>query len=164
MAITSMVQLQKLLESRTQVALSKTQKEIYDVINKHIAMYYKEKAFRKRTSDVPKEYVRTKRFLRSLIKTKLVLSRSGVACNVQINPKYLNYRYKGNPKWKDNVPATGRDVVSWANETSHDYTHGYTVSGFSSWWDDAMQELGGRQGIYNIIKKNLKAVGIPLNK
>ena len=164
MAITSMVQLQKLLESRMQIALLKSQNEIYAVFKKHIVMYYQEKAFRKRTSNIPLKYVRTKRFLHSLIKTQIVRSGNGVSCNVQINPKYLNYRYKGNPRWKGNVPATGRDVASWANETSHDYTHGYTVSGFSSWWDDSMRELGGRQGILNIMKKNLKAVGIPLSK
>lgn len=167
MAITSISQLKKLLEARIQKALEQSRNEIYAVIKKHLVMYYQDKAFRGQTSNIPVEYDRTERFLESLIKTKVVRVGNSLACNVQLDEDYLDYKYPGNPERPDNVPATGLDVATWANESSLYHTHGYTVPGTSSydpWWDVAMEELGGKQGILNIMKKNLKAVGIPLSK
>lgn len=164
MAITKMSQLQKLLQSRIQIALQNTRDEIYAVVKKHIVAYYQEKVFRDGSTNIPAIYERTNQFLESLIKTQVVTVGNSLSCKVQIDEDYLNYSYTGNPNWESNVPATGRDVATWANESSHAHTHGYTVAGRSSWWDDAMKELGGKQGIYNIMKKNLKAVGIPLSK
>lgn len=167
MAITSISQLKKSLERRIQMALTRTQKEIYDVVYDYIKQFYKDPAFSPPDVSTPDVYVRTWKFLNSLIKTDVVVTGSNISCSVQLSDDYLEYKYPGNPDWNGNVPATGLDVATWANEHGNDHTHGYTVSGTSSyvpWWDGAMKELGGKQGILNIMKKNLKAVGIPLSK
>lgn len=150
-------QLRKVLETKVKQALILTQEEIYDVIHKHIENYYEEEVFFGGSSE-PSFYSRTYEFLNSLIKTNIVTDGASVSCTVQIDDDYLKYKYPGNPSWKGNVPATGADIVSWANQG----LHGYTVSGGENFWDEALDELGGKQGILNLMKKNLKAVGVPI--
>lgn len=152
MAITSISQLKLLLQSRIKKALDITCDEIYYVFRKHLEEYYDEYD--------PNYYQRTYSFLNSLIKTEVVQKGNSLSCQIKIDEDYLKYQYEGNFGWSENVPATGRDVATWANEG----LHGGTIQGKSKWWDDAMNELGGKQGILNIMKKNLKAVGIPLSK
>ena len=166
MAIKNIVQLQKAVEARVQKALQLTQNEIYAVVQKHIEAFYQAEDFQhgNKWNNVPLFYQRTNKFLESLIKTQVVRVGNGLSCSVQLDEDYLDYEYPGNPNWKHNVPATGLDVVTWANDSSHQHTHGYTVSSRTdvAWWSDAMEELGGRQGVLNIMKKNLKAVGVPI--
>lgn len=145
----------KILDARIQYALKLTQQEIYEVIQRHITDYYKEKAFKGGTSAIPSVYERTYKFLSSLIKTEIINDNGNISCNVEINEKYLNYHYHGKS-------VSGLNVATWANESSHEHTHGGTVAGYSSFWDDAINELGGKQGIYNLMAKNLKKVGIPI--
>lgn len=173
MAIKNIVQLQKVVEARVQKALQLTQSEIYAVVQKHIEAFYQAEDFPQdwdgnnhvtQWGNKPAVYQRTNKFLESLIKTQVVRVGNGLSCSVQLDEDYLDYEYPGNPNWKHNVPATGLDVVTWANDSSHQHTHGYTVSSRTdvAWWSDAMEELGGRQGVLNIMKKNLKAVGVPI--
>lgn len=138
------------LEAKVQEALKATQQEIYDVIQRHIQRYYDEYT--------PIVYERTQQFLNSLIKTELVRTGNCISCRVQINDNYLQYKYPGNPNWKGSIPATGQDVAKWANE----HTHGSIIHRESAFWEDAMRDLGGEQGIYAIMKKNLKNAGIPI--
>lgn len=156
--ITSVSQLKKILEQKVQQALILTQEEIYDVIRHHIERYYEEEVFSPPDRSEPDVYSRTYELLNSLIKTNIVQTGASLACSVEIGEDYLRYKYPGNPNWKGNIPATGSQVASWANEGSH----GGSVSGSISFWDDAIEELGGKQGILNIMKRNLKRVGIPV--
>ena len=156
--INSVGQLRKILETKVQQALILTQEEIYDVIYKHIEDYYEEEVFSPPDRSEPDAYMRTFKFLNSLIKTKIIQTGNSLSCAVQIDDYYLKYKYPGNPSWKGNVPATGADVASWANQG----LHGYTVSGGENFWDEALDELGGKQGILNLMKKNLKKVGVPI--
>ncbi len=171
MAITSIAQLQKAIEARVQKALQLTQNEIYAVVKKHLVAFYQAKDFPHGWSEgniewtnVPAVYQRTNTFLESLIKTQVVRVGNSLACSVQLDEDYLKYEYPGNPDWEGNVPATGLDVAIWANDSAHNFTHGYIVGSRTgvAWWSDAMEELGGRIGILNIMKKNLKAVGVPI--
>lgn len=156
--INSVTQLKKILETKIQQALILTQEEIYDVIYKHIEDYYEEEVFSPPDRSEPNVYMRTFKFLNSLIKTRIIQTGNSLSCTVQIDEDYLKYKYPGNPYWEGNVPATGADVASWANQE----LHGYTVSGEIKFWDDALDELGGKQGILNLMKKNLKKVGVPI--
>lgn len=160
--INSVTQLKKILETKIQQALILTQEEIYSVIQKHIEDYYEEEVFEVEKgvySNIPFVYQRTNRFrFDSLIKTRIIQTGNSLSCTVQIDEDYLKYKYPGNPSWKGNVSATGADVVSWANQG----LHGDTVSGGENFWDEALDELGGKQGILNLMKKNLKKVGVPI--
>lgn len=150
--------LKKILNTKIQQALILTQEEIYDVINSHIQDYYKEEVFSPPDKSTPDVYQRTYQFLNSLIKTEIVQTNNTLSCKVQISEDFLNYKYPGNTAWEGHISATGADVAAWANDCSH----GGSVFGEIQFWDDAIDELGGKKGIYNLMKKNLKAVGVPI--
>ena len=157
--IKSTNQLRKIFETKAQQAIMLSQAEIYEVIQKHMEDYYNEAVF-KNGSTEPSFYSRTYRLLNSLIQTNIITENSFVSCSVQIDDNYLKYQYKGNSSWDDNVSAIGADVVGWANEG----LHGGTVGGGKPFWDNAIQELGGKSGIMKIIEKNFKKVGLPITK
>ena len=156
--ITSVNDLVKILESRVARALELSRQEIYDVIKKYIDKYYTEPVFGGR--NIPAMYRRTYQLLESLIKTDIIRDGSYLTCKVQIDPDYLNYTYPGNSEDPQNAfnPATGLDVMNWANEG----LHGGTVSGNLNIWDDAIEELGGEAGIMDIVRRNMKACGVPI--
>ena len=60
----------------------------------------------------------------------------------------MTFRYDGG--------ATGLEVLSWYNSKSH----GGTVKGSHSFWDETIDELGGEQGILNLFKENGKKIGL----
>lgn len=150
-------QLRKVLQSYVASALEKTQEEIYDVIQKSINEYYREYT--------PSFYQRTYKFLNSLVKPKVEIKGNSIECEVKIDEEYLRYHYPGS-NFANDYPATGQDVVSWANrDVPGAGNHGYTVDegrdiGF---WDEGIQTLGGEIGIirmlvYNLEKRGLKVV------
>ena len=142
--------LTKIIESRIQQALKITQQEIFEVIQKYIADYYKEPVFRNGTSAIPLLYDRTYKLLNSLIKTDIIKTNGTISCSVEIDPNYLDYQYIGG--------ISGLDVMLSANEQFH----GWSIEGDMRIWDDAMAELGLEPGIKYIMKKNLKKCGVPV--
>ncbi len=144
-----------ILEKYVASALKKTQQEIYDCIHESINEYYKEYT--------PDFYQRTYKFLNSLVKTDIVRVGNSITCEVRIDEDYLNYEYPGNGSYLFNVPATGLDVVQWANREDYmNGNHGATVDAGreQGFWDEAMQTLGGETGIIAILKNNLKRRGL----
>lgn len=139
----------KILENRIALALKMTQDEIYRVIQEHISDYYEEPVFN--GSSIPLVYDRKYKFLNSLIKTNIITTGNRVSCKVEVDPNYLDYTYV-------NGSFTGKDAWLSANQQ----LHGYTVEGDMRVWDDAMAELGLRQGILLLMKKNLKKCGVPI--
>lgn len=150
--IKSANQLQKMLETKAQQAIMLSQAEIYEVVQKHMEGYYNEAVFNPPDKTEPDVYQRTYQFLNNLIQTNITTKNGAISCSVQFDEDYFNYTYKGG--------ATGFQVLEWANEQ----THGGTVPGKIEFWNDAMEELGGRAGIMKIIEKNFKKVGLPLTK
>ena len=141
---------------------------MFKVFKKHIDKYYSE--YR------PTVYKRTYKLLNSLIKTEVQIVGNELSCAVKIDEEYLNYEYPYtgffNPSYPHNYDgrfASGYDVASWANrqypyDDEQGGNHGYTVdvgtgNGF---WNDAIEELGGRSGIMNLMKANLKKCGVPI--
>lgn len=143
--IKSMNDLSKILEARIKKALEMTQNEIWEIIQKHIDMYYDEYD--------PKKYIRTFKFqTESLIKTNIVKDGNKLSCTVEIDPDYLHYVYPGGY-------ATGLDVSVTANEHSHG---GIYDDSFGCFWDDALSEIGLAPGVLYIMKENLKKCGVPV--
>lgn len=138
----------KILEARVSLALRMTQDEIYKAIYEALLEYYHEPVFG--GGSTPKVYERTYKMLNSIIKTEIVHSGNSFACTVGVDESYLNYTYKGG--------ATGQEVWEWANAN----THGGTVKGNLEVWNNAMDNLGGKQGIINLMKQNLKKCGVPV--
>ena len=155
-AIKSINDLNKILEQRATMALKMTQKIIGECIQESIDEYYKEKVFRNGTSSIPLIYDRTYKLLNSMVKTEVVKKGNTLSCQVGISDDYLNYTYPGTNGW-DGISATGRDVLTWNNETG---SHGGTVDGDWEIWNQAIQSLGGNTGIMAILVSKLKKCGI----
>lgn len=159
--VNSMSELKRVLQNRAAYALKTTRDEIYKVIQKHITDYYHEKVFydeQGNPSSIPNMYQRTYQFLNSLMKTEVVLSGNEIGCTVKIDMDSLHYCqptttvidmiYKGyhaDTSLNDDVYETPRDI--------------HTLGNF---WNDAIEELGGRDGIMRMIKNNLKKCGVPI--
>lgn len=138
----------KILDARVSQALKMTQDEIYKVIQLSLSEYYHELVFG--GSSIPKQYERLYKMLNSIVKTDIARSGNSFSCTVGVNEGYLNYTYPGG--------ATGREVWEWANAN----THGGTVEGNLEVWNNAMDNLGGENGIINLMKQNLIKCGVPV--
>lgn len=148
--IKSISELKRVLQNRASQALKMTRDEMFKVFQKHINEYYTEKVFMGGTSAIPAMYDRTYKLLNSLIKTDVAQSGYEISCSVEIDQDYLNFTYKEG--------ATGLEVATYANTQSH----GGTVSGDIEIWNDAIEELGGQDGIIKLMENNLKKCGVPI--
>lgn len=146
--IRNAAQLKKVILSRVNKALAETRLQMSAVIQKYIDIYYDEYD--------PKKYERTyKLMLDSILIADVVQQGNRVSVQVGVDDDYLRYRYEGG--------ATGEDIFSWASGLEGDeHIHGYTVGGRVHIWEDAMDELGGREGILNLLKDNLRKQGVPI--
>lgn len=156
--IKSMSNLKKSIEFRSTYVLKTIQKEIAEYIQESIDEYYKEKVFKGKTSNQPSVYDRTYKLLNSLVKTDVIKSGNLISCQVKIDESYLSYKYP-NHFILGGVPATGQDVLKWNNQYG---SHGGTVDGDWQIWNQAMQTLGGENGIMSIFILKLKKHGIPM--
>lgn len=138
----------RILDARISQALKMTQDKIYKTLQESLLTYYHEDVFYGGSS-VPVIYDRSYKLFNSIIKTDIVKSGNGFSCKVEVNRDYLSYSYPGG--------ATGREVWEWANAN----THGGTVEGNLEVWNDAIEALGGEQGIINLMKQNLRKCGVP---
>ena len=158
MAVTvrSLAELQKIIQGRLALALQMSQQQIYKVIQDHIRRYYEEPVFRG-GSTIPSEYSRTYQFFNGLIKTGISVSGGVVSCEVKMD-EGLSYIQ----------PA--ETVLSMINSGLHadpslnagEYQTPRAIGAGSHFWDDAIEELGGKSGIYNIIVSNCRKVGLPI--
>lgn len=129
-------------KKRVALALNATQDVIYRTLQEKLSEYYYE--------ITPKVYDRTYKLFNSIIKTEIITTGDGFSCTVEVDPSYLDYTYKGG--------ATGLEVWNWANANSH----GGTVSGNIEVWNNAIDALGGKNGIINLMKQNLQKYGVPV--
>lgn len=138
----------KILDVRVAMALKMTQNEICKAFQISLSEYYHEPVFG--GSSIPKQYERLYKMLNSIVKTDIIKSGCGFSCTVEVDRDYLGYNYQGG--------ATGQEVWEWANAN----THGGTIKGNLKVWDNAIDYLGGEQGIINLMKQNLKKCGVPV--
>ena len=116
----------------------------------------------------PLVYKRQYLFLESLVHTDINQNGRSCECEVKIDERYLNYQYPGSSDSEfENIPATGYDVVKWANRENTGWghgNHGYTVNAGrdDGFWNIAMQDLGDTPGLIRLFKENLIKAGLPI--
>lgn len=139
-------QLKKIILNRVNKALSQTRFQISSVIQKHIDEYYDEYD--------PLYYKRTyKLMVDSILIADVVQQGNKVSVQIGIDKDYLRYHYEGG--------VTGETVFRWASGLEGDeHIHGYKVRGRVHIWEDAMDELGGAEGILRLLKANLAKQGV----
>lgn len=159
----NMKNFEKLVNERLSLALKFTQQEIYEVIQENIKNYYEEKVFydsiTKTRSAIPKLYDRSYQFLNSLIKTNVTIKNGVVSCSVEIDTDSLDYLQ--DPETVIDMINRGLHADKSLNDG--DYQTPRNIYGQSHFWDDSLEQLGGYDGILNIMKRNCKKVGIPIS-
>ena len=150
--------LDKVFEPYLEKAMILTRDEIFEVVSRKVSDYYNEPVFQHNPTDIPDYYQRTGNPMESLTATHISKSGNMMEFRVGWDDDYLTFRYpKGFGKSKYNG-ITGLQVL----QTFNSGTHGYTVDGEHNYWDEALSELGGEQGIINKFKANCKKVGLPI--
>ncbi len=159
--------LDKLIQSRLSLALKFTQQEIYKVIQENIKNYYEEKVFldrvSKKMSAIPNAYFRTYQFLNSLIKTDIIVKNGTVSCSVRIDTESLDYIQDGDivvdmiNRGYHADTSLNDDLLSF---NDRGYRTPYDIYAKSHFWDDSLEQLGGYNGILEIMKKNCRKVGL----
>ena len=155
--IKSFAELQKIVTGRLSLALKMSQQQIYKEIQDHIRRYYEEKVFRDGTSAIPKRYERTYQFFNGLIKTDISISNGSVSCEVKMDE---GLSYVQSAETVLNMINSGMHANPALNSGA--YKTPYYIYAEGNFWDDAINELGGETGIYNIIINNCKKVGLPI--
>ena len=155
--------LEKVIQGRLSLALKMTQQEVYKVIQKNIANYYKEKVFKDRETGMmkstPNIYNRTFQFLNSLIKTKVITQNGVISCSVKIDTDSMHYKQDA----KVVVDMINRGYHADTSLNDSNYKTPRDIYAQSNFWDDSISELGGYDGILMIMKKNCKKVGLPIS-
>ena len=101
---------------------------------------------------MPDVYNRTYNLMESLSASHIIENGDTYSFTVGWDREYLTFRYpKGFGKSQYNG-ITGLQVLQ-AFDSS---THGYTVSGSHDFWSEAINDLGGQEGIKIRFKNNLK--------
>ena len=158
--IKNMKDLDKIVQGRLSLALKFTQQEIYKVIQENIKNYYEEKVFYDMIEDkysaIPNVYDRTYQFLNSLIKTDVVVKNGIVSCSVGINIDSLDYIQDGDIV----VDMINRGYHADKSLNDGIYETPRNIRAKSHFWDDSLEQLGGYNGILQIMKKNCRKVGL----
>lgn len=146
--------LEKVVNRYIEKAMIMTRNEIFEVISEKVSDYYSEYT--------PRVYDRTGTLMESLTGSNILKTGNSFSFTVGWEDDYLSFQYPGNSLESYNPPynpATGQDVLYWFNNQSH----GGTVGGSHSYWDEAINELNARHGsIPLLFKKNLKKCGLPI--
>ena len=154
--------LDKVFESYLEKAMILTRDEIFEVVSRKVSDYYNEPVFNDPDPTEPDYYNRTGTLMESLTASHITKSGNSMEFRVGWDDEYLTFRYPRGFTHKTYGDAyngiTGLQVLQAFNSG----THGYTVIGEHNYWDEALAELGGEQGIINIFKANCKKVGLPI--
>ena len=163
MAINSFRELEKKVNACVETAMTKTRDIIFKIVSQKVFDYYQEEVFSNGNGgfcNTPAVYQRTGTLMESLSASHITRNGSHFEFTVGFDDDYLTFRYPGNPRWKKNIPATGRDVLTWFNDKSH----GGTVDGSHKFWDEAIEEIDSQYGsVGELFLQNLKATGLPIN-
>ena len=138
-------------------AMEMTENKIFDVISAKVNDYYDEYE--------PKDYHRTGTLKESLTASPIQSDNGLFSFTVGFDDDYLTFQYPGWPTVYGRAtggvnPATGHDVLSlYFNNKLHGAP---PIPGKHRFWDEAIAELGGENGIIQLFKENLKKVGLPI--
>ena len=157
--------LQKTLDSYIEKALKLTEDKIFEVVSQKVIEYYNEPVFDNPDDPTtPVYYNRTGKMLEELTASHISKQGNDYSFTVGWDNEYLNFSYKkgfitahyGN----SHNGITGLQVLQAMNNE----THGYTVEGTHSFWNEAIDEINNKYGnITNLFKQNCKMVGLSIN-
>lgn len=153
----------KVLAPYIRKALELTRDTIFEKVSQKILEYYNEPVFdNSNDSTTPVYYERTGRMMEEFTAFDIEKHGNEYSFKVGYPNEYLIFHYPSgfiSIRYGNTYNGiTGLQVLKAFN----DGTHGCTVQGNHNYWNEAINELGGEQGIINMFKQNCKRVGVPL--
>lgn len=143
-------QLKKFLVEKCAKAVSNTQKKVYEEFAGNLNQFY--------TEFHPEEYIRTGALFNSLEQNGVMTTGNGASAEVFFNtPSYVN-------GWVP-LQSGGYGYANWSGETVLNVAmkgtapHGGYAGG-TAIWTESMDVLGGKSGIRNLLKQELKKQGL----
>lgn len=144
-------QLENFLLKKCKTAVANTEKKVYKTIDGCLKKYYSEFE--------PKEYIRTKQLLHSLVKTDVKQVGKGYEAEVYFDESALDYQ-TGWVEIKSTQETGAMGYATWGAEevldTAMHGTHGGYISG-TPIWDKSMSILGD---IRQLLKQELISLGV----
>lgn len=153
---------EKFFNSKLQKAMELTRDEVFEIVSNKVSDYYKEEVFATPPHDIPDYYQRTGTLMESLSGGQVTYQNGYYSFTTGFDDDYLEFRYSGGfttRKHGSRYNAITGEQVLQAFNTS---THGYTVQGDHSYWDEALDEINSRGGLDGILKRNLIKLGVPI--
>lgn len=152
---------EKYFNSKLQKAMELTRDEVFEIVSQKVLDYYNEPVFD--GSDTPM-YHRTGHLMDSLTGGHVKYENNMYSFTVGWDDEYISYTYPGwKRRWGRGLAgknyATGEDVLTYFNTGRHG---GNGFTGDHNYWDESLEEIESRGGIGNILKKNLKKLGVPI--
>ena len=145
--------LESIVNKAIEKSMKLTQKEIFQIMKRKVAEYYKEEVFRTGTNK-PSVYNRTNKLKDSLECSPINAVNGTYVCQVGWTDEYIEFTY---PKiGKYGTSNTGGDVLRAFNSSYHGATDDYRVKGNHDYWDEIIDEINSIGGVIGIFKKNLK--------
>ena len=156
--------LDKAFEPYLEKAMILTRDEIFEVVSRKVSDYYNEPVFNDPDPTEPDYYNRTGTLMESLTASHVTKSGNSMEFRVGWDDEYISYTYPGwKRRWGRGLAgknyATGDDVLTYFNTGRHG---GDEFTGDHNYFDEALEEIKSRGGIDNILKKNLKKLGVPI--
>ena len=155
-------QMNNVLQHYILKALQLTRDELFYSISNKIVDFYHEPVFDNYNPMQPEYYKRTGHMLESLSASNIEVNQSDYKFTIGFDRDYLTFRYpRGfsiNRSQNTSKAVTGFDVLQWMNNKSH----GGTVSGEHSYWDESIEHINQLGGLNEIFKRNCKKVGLPI--
>lgn len=153
--IKSINYLNKALEPYLEKAMMLTRDEIFEVVSRKVSEYYNEPVFDNDDPSEPKYYQRTGALMENLTASHITKTGNTLSVSVGWDDDYLQMRYT-NQFYPQQLGATGLSILRSFNASRH----GWSVKGEHDYWDEALDELGGEQGIIKLFIANCKKVGL----
>lgn len=158
MDIKNTAQLNKILMEKCTAAISNVEKKIYTEFSNNLNTFYSEYS--------PDEYIRTYALMNSLESTGVKRSGNQYGSYVNAEVHFNTPSYQQGLMFLQHTPEhgmygwsthSGEEVLDTALMTSK--PHGGHIGG-TPIWKEGMRSLGGKSGIKNLIKQELKNQGL----
>lgn len=146
-------QLKRFLMEKCVKAVASTERKVHEEFAGNLNQFYME--FR------PDEYIRTGELFNSLESTGAIQTSNGAVAEVRFNtPRWehgwvpLQSGAYGYSSWDDKTILDVAMTGSYSGMPHGGYEEGTAI------WTESMEKLGGKQGINNLLKQELKKQGL----
>ena len=152
-------QLEAFLLQKCKAAVAGTEQKVHNIIDKCLKQFYEQFE--------PEEYIRTGQLLHSLVKSGVRKVRNGYEAEVYFDVNGLNY-----PKGEKELKNGGIGWANWDKDTILDVVMTGSYSGLphggyakgTAIWTKSQATMATLGGVFEMLKRELEIIGVPIKK